>query len=64
MAKTKTNDQSDEVKNRTSLYIKPSSHNKIKFISIKDSESPNALFEKGIDEFIERWEKKNGDISI
>lgn len=64
MAKSKNQESTGEVKNKTSLYIKPNSHNKIKVISIKENDNPNALFEKAIDEFIDRWEKKNGEITI
>ncbi len=66
MAKSakKTETEKAELKNKTSLYIQPLAHQKIKFISLKTGDNPNALFEKAIDEFIERWEKKNGEISI
>lgn len=64
MAKSAPIKEYEGSKNKTSLYLKPLSHQKTKFISLKTGESPNALFEQAIDEFIERWEKKNGEISI
>ena len=54
----------DSVKKKTSLYLMPIPHNKIKYIAIKENSNPNTLFEQAIDDFIERWEKKNGEISI
>lgn len=64
MAKSATVNDNEGAKNKTSLYLKTLSHQKTKFISLKTGESPNALFEQAIDEFIERWEKKNGKIKL
>ena len=51
-------------KERTSIYIHPDLLKKLKFICYKDDTKQTTIIENSLNDYIERWEKKNGEIKL
>jgi hypothetical protein len=64
MAKTVKNNEDKTAK--TSFMLRPSINRKMKFICLQDSnyKTPSVIIDQALNEFIAKWEKKNGAIQI
>lgn len=49
---------------RTTIFIRPSKINKLKLIALKEKSSITAIIDSLTDDYIAKYEKKNGEISI
>ncbi len=54
----------EDVPQRTSIIIKPSIIYKLKFIALKDKTSQTAIIDGLLADYVAKWEKKNGEISL
>lgn len=54
----------EDIPQRTTIIIKPSIIYKLKFIALKDKTTQTAIIDSIAAEYIAKWEKKNGDISV
>lgn len=51
-------------KERTTLYMRGDVLKKIKFIALIEEQNQTETIDKALNEFVDRWEKKNGPLPI
>ncbi|MDB5200579.1 MAG: hypothetical protein JWO92_2542 [Chitinophagaceae bacterium] len=49
---------------KTSLYFREGVLDKLKYISFMERKSQTDIFDEAFNEYISRWEKKNGPVQI
>lgn len=54
----------EDVPVRTSLIVRPSVIQKLKYIALMDRSTQTAIIDGLLNEYIAKWEKKNGEIPV
>lgn len=54
----------EDVPARTSFILRPSLTSKLKYIAVVDQTTQTAIIDRLLSDYIEKWEKKNGEIPM
>ena len=56
--------ESEPTKKRNTFFFLPETTKKVKYIAFMDEKTQTGIIEEALNEYIAKWEKKNGPIPV